>query len=96
MPKKLKLIKLMKNFLIIGCFFIFGLVTAQEISKNALGIRIGSNNGFGSSINYQRAYSENNRLEFDLGWRSSDKADAFKLIGIYQWVKPIDGGLQWY
>lgn len=86
----------MKKIFIVSCLLIFGSVAAQEISKNALGVRLGSNNGFGSSINYQRALDGNNRLEFDLGWRSTDKTDAFKLVGLYQWVKPIDAGLQWY
>jgi len=86
----------MKKILMIGCLLIFGAATAQEIAKNALGVRFGSNSGLGSSINYQRALDGNHRLEFDLGWRSSDNADAFKLMGLYQWVMPIDGGFQWY
>lgn len=54
-------------------FLILGLVfstNAQEISKNALGLRLGDNNGFGGEVSYQRALSKNNRLEFDLGWRN--------------------------
>ncbi|PIX11052.1 MAG: hypothetical protein COZ74_15040, partial [Flavobacteriaceae bacterium CG_4_8_14_3_um_filter_31_8] len=42
--------------------------TAQEIAKNALGVRFGgSNNGSGGEISYQAAMGENNRLEIDLG-----------------------------
>ncbi len=40
--------------------------------------------------------SKSNRLEFDLGWRSSNNVDAFKLAGLYQWVWNIDGGFNWY
>lgn len=69
---------------------------AQDISKNALGLRLGDNDGFGGEISYQRGLSKNNRLELDLGFRNSNNVDAFKLTGIYQWVWNIDGGFNWY
>lgn len=69
---------------------------AQDISKNALGLRLGDNDGFGGEISYQRGLSKNNRLELDLGFRNSNNVDAFKLAGIYQWVWNIDGGFNWY
>lgn len=69
---------------------------AQEISKNALGLRLGDNDGFGGEISYQRGLSDNNRLELDLGWRNNSNLDAFKLTGIYQWVWNIDGNFNWY
>jgi hypothetical protein len=69
---------------------------AQEISKNALGVRLGSNDGFGFEVSYQRGLSSNNRLEFDLGLRNTDKNDAFKIIGLYQWVWKIENRFNWY
>ena len=69
---------------------------AQEVSKNALGLRLGDNDGFGAEISYQRGLSRNNRLELDLGWRNNNDVDAFKLAGLYQWVWNIDGGFNWY
>jgi hypothetical protein len=69
---------------------------AQEIRKNALGLRLGDNDGFGGEISYQRGLTDNNRLEFDLGWRDSHHYDAFKIAGLYQWVWNIDGGFNWY
>ena len=69
---------------------------AQEISKNALGLRLGSNNGFGGELSYQRALSKSNRLELDLGWRDSDYFTAIKVTGLYQWVWNIEGGFNWY
>ena len=69
---------------------------AQEISKNALGLRLGGNSGFGGEVSYQRALSSNNRLELDLGWRNSDDVNAFKLAGVYQWIWNIDKGFNWY
>lgn len=69
---------------------------AQEISQNALGLRIGDNDGFGGELSYQRALGDNNRLELDLGWRNSEYYDALKIVGLYQWVWNIDGGFNWY
>ena len=76
---------------------------AQEISKNALGLRFGDSGGFGTEITYQRGLGDNNRLELDLGWRNrnnynNDNYDdnALKLTGLYQWVWNIDGGFNWY
>ncbi|MBP9601684.1 MAG: autotransporter outer membrane beta-barrel domain-containing protein, partial [Lutibacter sp.] len=72
-------------------------VNAQEISDNAIGLRLGDNNGLGTEISYQKQLSNVNRLELDLGFRSrSNDSDAFKLSGIYQWVWQIDGGFNWY
>ena len=85
--------KILSAFLLIGLVFS---ANAQEISKNALGLRIGDNDGFGGEISYQRGLSSNNRLEFDLGWRNSKDVDAFKIVGLYQWVWNIDGGFNWY
>lgn len=79
-------------FLLLGTVF----AQAQDISKNALGLRLGDNDGFGGEISYQRGLSKNNRLELDLGWRNSNNVDAIKLTGLYQWVWNIDGGFNWY
>ena len=85
--------------IILSAFMLMGLAfsaQAQDISKNALGLRLGDNDGFGGEVSYQRGLSKNNRLEFDLGWRNSHDYDAFKLVGLYQWVWDIDKGFNWY
>ncbi|MEZ4875192.1 MAG: hypothetical protein R2793_07045 [Flavobacteriaceae bacterium] len=69
---------------------------SQRISKNALGLRFGDHDGFGTEISYQRALTESNRLEFDLGWRSNKDFDAYRLTGLYQWVWTLDGNFNWY
>lgn len=69
---------------------------AQEVSKNAIGIRTGDGDGFGTEISYQRALSDNNRLEIDLGYESGDNFDGFKATGLYQWMWNIEGGFNWY
>lgn len=71
-------------------------VHSQNISKNAIGLRLGDNDGFGGEISYQRKLASNNRLELDLGWRNSQNVDAVKLVGLYQWIWNIDGGFYWY
>lgn len=88
----------MKNIFLLASLVI-GLsfsTQAQNISKNALGLRLGDNDGFGGELSQQRKLSDNNRLELDLGWRNSNNVDAVKLVGLYQWVWNIDGGFNWY
>jgi Outer membrane protein beta-barrel domain len=85
--------------LIVTAFMLVGIAfssNAQDISKNALGLRLGDNDGFGGEISYQRGLSKKNRLELDLGWRNSNNVDAIKLAGLYQWVWNIDGNFNWY
>lgn len=85
--------------LFLSAFMLAGMAftaQAQEISKNALGLRLGDNDGFGAEVSYQRALGDNNRLELDLGWRDSRHYDAVKLVGLYQWVWNIEGGFNWY
>lgn len=71
-------------------------LSAQEISDHALGLRLGDSDGFGAEISYQKSIGRTNRAEFDLGWRDSRDFDAFKIVGLYQWVRPIEGGFNWY
>ncbi len=85
--------------IILSAFMLIGLAfatQAQDISKNALGLRLGDNDGFGGEVSYQRGLGDNNRLELDLGWRNSKHVDAMKLVGLYQWVWNIDQGFNWY
>ncbi|MEC4049039.1 hypothetical protein OX284_006335 [Flavobacterium sp. SUN046] len=85
--------------LIVSAFMVVGLALSsqgQSISKNALGLRLGSNDGFGAEVSYQRALKANKRLEFDLGWRDSKNVSAIKLVGLHQWVWNIDQGFNWY
>jgi hypothetical protein len=88
----------------LSAFMLIGLAIsahAQEF-KNAIGLRLGDNDGFGAEITYQRSLSDKNRIEVDLGLRSSNngrynyKYNAAKLVGLYQWVWDIDNGFKWY
>lgn len=88
----------MKKLLITGIIVLVASVSmnAQEISKNALGLRLGDSDGFGAEVSYQARLSDNNRLELDLGWRDGKNFDGFKIAGLYQWVWNIDAGFNWY
>ncbi|KSA13892.1 hypothetical protein [Maribacter dokdonensis] len=71
-------------------------ISAQDIADHALGLRLGDSDGFGAEISYQKSLTRYTRAEFDLGWRDSRNFDAFKLAGLYQWVRPIEGDFNWY
>lgn len=88
----------MKKLLMTGIIVLIASVSmnAQDISKNALGLRLGDSDGFGAEISYQGRLSTTNRLELDLGWRNGKNYDGFKLAGLYQWVWNIDSGFNWY
>lgn len=88
--------KQFKKIVFITFLFSSFIAFSQNISKNALGIRVGDNDGFGGEISYQRFLSENNRLEFDLGFRDTHNTEAFKLVGLYQWVHPIENNFNWF
>ncbi|GAA4974707.1 hypothetical protein [Algibacter aquimarinus] len=81
------------SFALLGFVFVS---SAQEISENAIGLRLGDSDGLGAEVTYQRALGDNNRLEVDFGWRDGNNFNAFKLTGLYQWVFPLDGSFNWY
>jgi hypothetical protein len=86
-----------KIVLLTLCIFGFTLSSqAQTIADHALGLRLGDSGGFGTEISYQHGLGDNNRLEFDLGWTNRRHYDAFKLVGLYQWVWNIEAGFNWY
>jgi hypothetical protein len=87
----------MKNLFVCSIFLLgFYSVSAQSLLKNALGLRLGSNRGFGTEVSYQMKLNSENRAEFNLGLRNSNYGNAIKLNGLYQWVWPIEHGFNWY
>lgn len=84
------------KLLFITLFLVVASVGAQEISNHALGLRLGESDGFGAEISYQKSIGRYNRAEFNLGWRDSREFDAFKLSGVYQWVREISTDFNWY
>lgn len=43
---------------------------SAQAQKNAIGIRLGDNSGFGGEVSFQTALSKKNRIELDLGFRN--------------------------
>lgn len=88
----------MRKLLLLSLLFVGFAVTshAQQIAKNALGLRLGDNKGFGTEINYQRGLNENKRLEFGLSWHSASHSDAYKLTALHQWVWQLENRFNWY
>lgn len=87
----------MKEFL---CFLIVVLSTltlhAQVDSANAIGIRIGENDGFRNEITYQVQVSDMNRVEANLGYRSNPDYEVSKATALFQWVWFIEEDFNWY
>ncbi|MEA1785394.1 hypothetical protein U1E44_04760 [Arenibacter sp. GZD96] len=88
----MKMQKLILCIALIGSFS----VGAQQIADHALGLRLGDSDGFGAEISYQKSIGRYNRVEADLGWRNNRNFDAFKLTGLYHWVRTLDGNFNWY
>lgn len=86
----------MKKLMYTALFFL-GLTSATLAqSSQTIGLRFGDNHGIGTEISYQRPMGEMNRLEANLGWRSSDHVNAIKVNGLYQWVWDLDQTINWY
>lgn len=87
-----------KHVSIIITFLFLGIysIQSQEISEHTVGLRLSEGDGFWAEASYQNALSSTTRIEFGLGIQGRRNYKAFKLIGIYQWVFTIDGGLNWY
>jgi hypothetical protein len=85
-----------KKILVLVVLFSGFQMMGQDIAKNAIGLRLGDNDGLGAEITYHRGLSDKNRLEFDLGFRNSAEISAFKIAGLYQWVWDIDSNFNWY
>lgn len=89
----------MKNLKIVFVFCGLGLgflAPSQDISNHAIGIRMGSGNGFGPEISYQAYLKENNRLEIGLRMKDQQEFLAYKIRGLYEWLFPMPGEFQWY
>jgi hypothetical protein len=84
------------NLFLLLFILVTGAMSAQEIADHALGLRLGDSDGFGAEISYQKSIGRYNRLEVDLGWRDSRDFSAFKVAGLYQWVRNLDGNFNWY
>jgi len=80
-------------FVLLG---LMGFSQEQDIFDNAIGLRLGDSDGFGTEISYQRRLGDSHRLEFNLGWRNGNDYSALRAVGLYQWVNAIDTNFNWY
>lgn len=71
-------------------------VQSQEIADHSIGLRLSESDGVWVEIAYQAGLSTKTRIELDFGMQGKRNFNAIKLTGIYQWVFPIDEGLQWF
>jgi hypothetical protein len=60
----------MKKLFLSAIMLISLAFSAQAQEKNAIGIRLGDNSGFGGEVSFQTALSKKNRIELDLGFRN--------------------------
>ncbi len=79
------------SFLILS-FFFFENSFAQLDSQHAIGVRFGSATG----VSYRYSLTENRALEGILSVQSSSRTSRFRLVGLYQYHKPIADNFSWY
>ena len=88
----------MKRTILISILFVCaGFIAKAQINPHAIGLRFGGNGDVnGAEISYQHGLSDVNRLEFDLGFGSSNNHTRMVIAGIYHWDWNITEGLNWY
>lgn len=88
----------MKKFSFLAAFslIVFFNLSAQ---KHNLGFRTGTGQVSGAEVSYQYKLNDINRIQLDLGLRSQQGVDAFKVSGLYQWVQDLpqlEKGFNWH
>ncbi len=78
-------------FLVLGLFFSTN-VFAQLSDRNAVGGRFGSASG----LNYRYTLSQDRAIEGILSIQSNSESSRFRLVGLYEYYKPIVHNLSWY
>lgn len=65
---------------------------AQLDSQHAVGARFGSATG----INYRYTLAEDRAVEAIMSIQSNSRSNRFRVVGLYQFHKPISGDFSWY
>ena len=93
----------MKKLLFVLLFIIISTLStqAQNIAKNAIGIRISEtvsgDYGFGPEITYQRQIlTENNRIDANLSWRTNSTITTIRGGAYFHWTYNIWDNLNWF
>lgn len=84
---------ILKNFILLalGVFFASSSF-AQLTSQQAIGARFGSASG----INYRFTLAQDRAIEGILSVQSNSSSSRFRLVGLYEYHKPITPNFSWY
>lgn len=87
--------KYLSIFTVAMAMFTFTEVSGQSLSS--IGLRLGGGfyGGSGAEIN-GRFGAESGRVEGSLAWSGGNNHSSFFLAGVYQIVKPLEGGFDYY
>lgn len=86
------------NHILRNLFFVAALLFAgkdsfaQLDSQHAIGARFGSATG----VNYRYTLSEDRAVEAIMSIQSNSRSNRFRLVGLYEFHKPLTGDFSWY
>lgn len=74
-------------------FFVFSQAAYAQLGNgNTLGVRFGSAQG----ITYRHALSNNRALEGILSIQSNNQERRLRIVGLYEYIKPLSTNFNWY
>ncbi|MFZ4863644.1 hypothetical protein ACL9RF_15840 [Sphingobacterium sp. Mn56C] len=79
-------------FLVLMFVFLGKNTFAQLTSEHAIGARFGSATG----LNYRYTLAPDRAVEGILSIQSNSKSSRFRVVGLYEFHKPISGDFSWY
>ena len=84
---------ILRSLILLAVFSFFSKESiAQLDTKHAIGVRFGSSSG----ITYRHTLSEDRAFEGILGFQSNSKYKRTRLVGLYQYHKPLANDFSWY
>jgi len=92
----------MKKLFFVALLIVTGInLQAQDIPKNAVGIRISEgvfgDEGFGPEITYQRQmFGEHSRIDLHISWRTNAFIHTYRAGGHFHWSYNIWDQLNWF
>ena len=83
----------LKSIFLLAMFVFLGKDSfAQLSSQHAIGARFGSATG----VTYRYTLADDRALEGIMSIQSNSKSNRFRLVGLYQFHKPLSGDFSWY
>jgi len=77
--------------LVLSFVLVLGSLSLVSAQQNAIGLKL----GYGVDASYQHSLSDANRVEFNVGLSSLDNG-YLAVGGLYQWIFPLTGEINWY